>query len=104
MIEKLKTTVTVEARKETTNAVYQINYSAVDGQLSGISSSVSKKVTVPVEGSETAEQQVYAGNIYLNNGNVTCSIPQENDVATYMAEFMTIVEEIGTILNAPVSE
>lgn len=97
MLEKIKTTVTVEARKETDNALYQLNYSVVDNSLTSINCSVNKKTVVQVdapEGQQFAEQQVYAGNVYLTNGNITCSIPEGNDVSTYMDEFLVIIDEI----------
>lgn len=92
MIEKLKTTVTIEARKETSNAVYMIIYSIVDGILMSVNSSITKKI--PVDGVLNGISEVFAGNISLSNGSVSCSIPQENDVESYMTEFMTIVEDI----------
>lgn len=97
MLEKIKTTVTVEARKETDNALYQLNYSVVDNNLTSVNCSVNKKTVVQVDapdGQQFAEQQVYAGNVYLTNGNITCSIPEGNDVSTYMDEFLVIIDEI----------
>lgn len=97
MIETLKTTITIEARKETPAAVYQLNYSVIDNTLTTINCSVNKKATETVdtpEGNQTLDRQIYAGNLYLNNGNVTCSIPQDNDVTTYMEEFIAIIDEL----------
>ena len=97
MLEKIKTTVTVEARKETDNALYQLNYSVVDNNLTSVNCSVNKKTVVQVDapdGQQFAEQQVYAGNVYLTNGHITCSIPQDNDVTTYMEEFIGIIGEL----------
>ena len=97
MLEKIKTTVTVEARKETDNALYQLNYSVVDNNLTSVNCSVNKKTVVQVDapdGQQFAEQQVYAGNVYLTNGHITCSIPQDNDVTTYMKEFIAIIDEL----------
>ena len=97
MLEKIKTTVTVEARKETDNALYQLNYSVVDNNLTSVNCSVNKKTVVQVDapdGQQFAEQQVYAGNVYLTNGHITCSIPQDNDVTTYMEEFIAIIDEL----------
>lgn len=98
MLEKIKTTVTVEARKETDNALYQLNYSVVDNNLTSVNCSVNKKTAVQVEDPEGKqqfiEQLVFAGNVYLTNGHITCSIPQDNDVTTYMEEFIGIIGEL----------
>lgn len=98
MLEKIKTTVTVEARKETDNALYQLNYSVVDNNLTAVNCSVNKKTVVQVDAPEGnqqfVEQKVYAGNLYLTNGNITCSIPEGNDVSTYMDEFLVIIDEV----------
>lgn len=107
MIEKLKTTVTVEARKETTSAIYQLNYSVVNNTLTAVNCSVNKKTTETVdtpEGTQTINKEIYAGNLYLTNGNITCSIPQENDAAVYVAEFVAIVGEIEAIVSSELSE
>lgn len=107
MIEKLKTTVTVEARKETAGAVYQLNYSVVDGTLTAVNCSVNKKTAETVdapEGTQTVVREVYAGNLYLTAGNVTCSIPQNNDVTAFVAEFMDIVGDIEEALSPELSE
>ena len=106
MLEKIKTTVTVEARKETDNALYQLNYSVVDNNLTSVNCSVNKKTVVQVDapdGQQFAEQQVYAGNVYLTNGHITCSIPQGNDASAYMADFMAMVEEIESGISAEIS-
>lgn len=106
MLEKIKTTVTVEARKETDNALYQLNYSVVDNSLTSINCSVNKKTVVQVDtldGQQQVEQLVFAGNVYLTNGHITCSIPQGNDATAYMADFMVMVEEIESGIAAEVS-
>lgn len=107
MIETLKTTITIEARKETPAAIYQLNYSVVDNTLATVNCSVNKKATETVdtpEGNQTLDRQIYAGNLYLNNGNVTCSIPQDNDVTTFVTEFMDIVEDIRETLQSGLLE
>ena len=106
MLEKIKTTVTVEARKETDNALYQLNYSVVDNNLTSVNCSVNKKTVVQVDtldGKQQVEQLVFAGNVYLTNGHITCSIPQENDATAYMADFMAMVEEIESGIAAEIS-
>lgn len=106
MIEKLKTTVTVEARKETTSAIYQLNYSVVNNTLTAVNCSVNKKTTETVdapEGTQTINKEVYAGNLYLTNGNITCSMPQDPQITTYMEDFLNIIEELKTDLHPEIS-
>lgn len=107
MLKKIKTTVIVEARKETSNALYQLNYSVVDNNLTDINCSVNKKTAVQVEDPEGKqqfiEQLVFAGNVYLTNGHITCSIPHGNDATAYMADFMAMVEEIESSISAEIS-
>lgn len=81
-------TVTKIAEESTENADYQLEYSIVNNVLTRLHASIRKKDT---DGSGDAPQ---TGIIYMEQGVVSCSIPEGEALAPLFRDFDTMVGEI----------
>ena len=81
-------TVTKIAEESTENADYQLEYSIVNGVLARVHASIRKKA---LDGSDDAPQ---TGIIYMEQGVVSCSIPDGEPLAPLFRDFDAMVGEI----------
>lgn len=84
------TILTKTAVETTENANYNIEYTVVDKELSRVQTSIEALVT------GENEEHRYLGHIYLEQGNLSCSIPLEAGVKAvpYFGDFDVIVTKI----------
>lgn len=81
-------TVTKIAEESTENADYQLEYSIVNGALTRVHASIREKDT---DGSGNAPQ---IGIIYMEQGVVSCNIPQDESLAPFFQDFDAMIGEI----------
>lgn len=81
-------TVTKVAEESTEYADYQIEYSIVNDTLMRVHASIRKKDT---DGSGDAPQ---IGIIYMEQGVVSCNIPEGESLAPLFRDFDAIISEI----------
>lgn len=81
-------TVTKIAEESTENADYQLEYSIVNGVLTRVHASIRKK---DPDGSGNAPQ---TGIIYMEQGVVSCSIPEGEVLEPLFRDFDAMVGEI----------
>lgn len=81
-------TVTKIAEESTENADYQLEYSIVNGVLTRVHASIRKK---DPDGSGNAPQ---TGIIYMEQGVVSCSIPEGEALEPLFRDFDAMVGEI----------
>ncbi len=86
--------ITKDAKAETENARYLIEYSVNNGQL--------ERVIVTVIQAEKDEMgnELYIGSITSENDTINCALPMSNKMALYFADFegfvATIKEDVAT--------
>lgn len=81
-------TVTRIAEESTEHADYQLEYSTVNDVLTRVHASIRKKDT---DGSGNAPQ---IGIIYMEQGVVSCNIPEGEPLAPLFQDFDTMIGEI----------
>lgn len=86
-------TVTKVAEESTENADYQLEYSIVNETLARVHVSIRKRDT---DGSGDAPQ---IGVIYMEQGSVSCSIPEGESLAPLFRDFDAMVSEIKASIN-----
>lgn len=86
-------TVTKVAEESTENADYQLEYSIVNETLTRVHVSIRKRDT---DGSGDAPQ---IGVIYMEQGSVSCSIPEGESLAPLFRDFDAMVSEIKASIN-----
>lgn len=89
-------TVTKVAEDSTEHADYRIEYSVVNGTLAGVNVAIRKKDT---DGTGNAPQ---IGIIYMEQGVISCNIPEGEPLAPLFADFDTIIGEIKKSINQTV--
>lgn len=80
------TILTKMAEAESDNASYFLEYNIKDGILERVQATVYRK--------STSEQRVAIGSIYYDRGSVTVNMPFSAEMALYVADFHTYVEDI----------
>lgn len=86
-------TVTKVAEESTENADYQLEYSIVNDRLTRVHASIRKRDT---DGSGNTPQ---IGVIYMEQGSVSCSIPEGEPLAPLFRDFEAIIGEIRKSIN-----
>lgn len=86
-------TVTKVAEESTENADYQLEYSIVNDRLARVHASIRKRDT---DGSGNTPQ---IGVIYMEQGSVSCSIPEGEPLAPLFRDFEAIIGEIRKSIN-----
>lgn len=86
-------TVTKVAEESTENADYQLEYSIVNDRLTRVHASIRKRDT---DGSGNTPQ---IGVIYMEQGSVSCSIPEGEPLAPLFRDFEAIIGEIRESIN-----
>lgn len=86
-------TVTKVAEESTGNADYQLEYSIINGALARVHASIRKKDT---DGSGNTPQ---IGIIYMEQGVVSCNIPEGEPLAPLFEDFDAMVGEIRKSIN-----
>lgn len=86
-------TVTKVAEESTENADYQLEYSIVNGTLARVHASIRRKDT---DGSGNTPQ---TGIIYMEQGAVSCNIPEGEPLAPLFEDFDAMVIEIRQSIN-----
>lgn len=89
----INVTVTKVAEKSTVNADYLLEYSIADGELTRVYATIRKKNT------DAPENALQVGNIYLEQGTVSCNIPETQILGPLFEDFDTIVGEIRNSIN-----
>ena len=86
-------TVTKVAEESTENADYQLESSIVNDRLTRVHASIRKRDT---DGSGNTPQ---IGVIYMEQGSVSCSIPEGEPLAPLFRDFEAIIGEIRKSIN-----
>ena len=86
-------TVAEVAEESTENADYQLEYSIVNDRLTRVHASIRKRDT---DGSGNTPQ---IGVIYMEQGSVSCSIPEGEPLAPLFRDFEAIIGEIRKSIN-----
>lgn len=81
-------TVTKVAEEKTANGLYVLEYSAVNGELNRVQATIQER-----EADEAGNQPII-GSIYLEQGNVSCNLPNDRNLAPYFTDFDVFLKAI----------
>jgi hypothetical protein len=87
-------TVTKVAEEKTANGLYVLEYSAVNGELNRVQATIQER-----EADQSGNHPII-GSIYLEQGNVSCNLPNDRNLAPYFTDFDILLKAIReTILK-----
>lgn len=81
-------TVTKVAEEKTANGLYVLEYSAINGELNRVQATIQERET------DQSGNQPVIGVIYLEQGNVTCNLPSDRNLAPYFTDFDVFLKAV----------
>lgn len=81
-------TVTKVAEEKTANGLYVLEYSAINGELNRVQATIQER-----EADQSGNQPI-VGTIYLEQGNVSCNLPNDRNLAPFFTDFDVFLKAI----------
>lgn len=81
-------TVTKVAEEKTANGLYVLEYSAINGELNRVQATIQER-----EADQFGNQPI-VGTIYLEQGNVSCNLPGDRNLAPFFTDFDVFLKAI----------
>lgn len=81
-------TVTKVAEEKTANGLYVLEYSAINGELNRVQATIQER-----EADQSGNRPI-VGTIYLEQGNVSCNLPSDRNLAPFFTDFDVFLKAI----------